>query len=58
MFLWSCAAGAGRDCAPAALVGLGRPAPHLHRWTAVPRLRDIGLFSIRTRTLPKEVPSL
>src|SRR6266513_2547092 len=25
------AAGAGRDCAPAALVGLSRPAPQLHR---------------------------
>jgi len=34
MFLWSCAAGAGRDCAPAALVGLGRPAPQLHRKSA------------------------
>src|SRR5439155_26187606 len=28
------AAGAGRHCAPAALIRRGRPAPQLHRWSA------------------------
>jgi hypothetical protein len=31
------AAGAWGQCAPAAPVGRGRPAPQLHRWVALPR---------------------
>ena len=39
------AAGAGRQCAPAALIGRFRAAPQLHRWASRERPADISLFA-------------
>jgi len=40
---WLCAAGTGRQCAPAALIWLHRPAAQLHL-RRMPPIATLGLF--------------